>query len=200
MKGKTMWMVIATLVVASAVPVEGQAPSRRGGVAPMSVDRAAARALQLADELELSEEQRDDLHEVRAGALAALETLERERLDLRQELRARRRQQEVAGEGSAAEMRGLRDEQRSRMEALRDRERELTAPLMERYESVLGAEQRLQLQEMQRDRRARAWRGSDVRRRMDRGRSEFRNRREGRDGRGGRGGWDGRAERRWRTG
>lgn len=200
MKGNRRWALVAVLVAASTVPVDAQGPPRRGGADPMAVDRAAARALQMADELELTESQRSELQSIRSEALAALETLEQERLGLRQELRAQRLQDGGAADRTREEVRTLREEQRARMEAFRERERALTGPVLERYEGALGAEQRLQLRELQRDRSARARRSAEGGSRMNRGRAEFRSRRGDRGDRGGRGGWDRRDRRRWRGG
>ncbi len=194
------WAVSAALAAALAMPVAVEAQAARAAAGPMRVDRAAARALQMAEELELTEDQRSELQSIRSEALAALETLEQDRLDLRQELRTQRREEWGAGDRTREEARALRWEQRGRMAALRERERALTGPIMERYEGVLGAEQRLQLRELVRDRGVRRRRGPEARNRMNRGQGEFRGRRGDSTDRGGRGGLDRRSERRRRGG
>jgi hypothetical protein len=161
-------MLVAAMVTLPGVALGAQERPGRAGIGPAAVDRAAARALRLGDEIELTDAQRQQLRDLRTDALAALERWERESLEVRQELRARRRQVVGDPETTQEELRGLRDEARTRMAELRSRQRELTAPIQERYEAIVGAEQRLQLRETVRRDRGRAARGRAMRDRWDR--------------------------------
>lgn len=165
------WILVAAMASFPMEGLEAQRPPARSGdqAGPARVDRAAAQALRLGDEIELTEAQRSELQALRGEALQALETLEQERLDLRQQLRAHRRAAEANPETTLDDLRALRVESRARMEALGVRERELTAPIQERYEGVLGAEQRLELRERGRSMRARAGNARGMRGRWNRG-------------------------------
>lgn len=155
MRNGARWILVAAMMAIPAVPSGAQERPRGGGLGP------AARALRLGDEIELTDAQRQQLRELRSDALAALEGWERERLEARQELRARRRQVVADPETTQAELRGLREEARARMGGLLSRRRELTAPIQERFEAIVGAEQRLRLREPdRRDRGAAARRGT----------------------------------------
>jgi Spy/CpxP family protein refolding chaperone len=184
MKNGARWTLVAAMMAIPAVALGAQERPRRGGLGPADVDRAAARALRLGDEIELTDAQRQQLRELRSEALSALESWERESLDTRQELRARRRQLVADPETTQGELGALREEVRTRMDELRTRRRELTAPIQERYENIVGAEQRLRLRELGRSERGRVARGRTMRDRW--GRGEVR-RRDGPPSRRGRG-------------
>ena len=55
MTGRLRWILTMGLISLPALPAEGQGPPRRGGDGPTAVDRAAAQALRMADQLELTE-------------------------------------------------------------------------------------------------------------------------------------------------
>lgn len=155
MKVRTTWMIVAVMVSLPGFGLEAQQRPRRGGAGPGEVDRAVARALRMGDEIDLTDAQREQLRGVQAEALQALETLEREQLELRQELRASQRQAAADPATTREDLRTLRGQARADREAFRDRARELAAPLRERYEGILDAEQRLELRERGRAGRAR---------------------------------------------
>jgi Spy/CpxP family protein refolding chaperone len=167
MKSRARWIWVAAMVAVPGVASAAQQRPPRGLAGPAGVDRAAARALRLGEEIGLTETQRDELRDLRADALGEMETWERELLEARQELRARRREVGADPATTRAEREALREEARSRMEALAERRRERTAPLQARYETILGPEQRLELRDgLRRDRRRAGPRGA----RPDRGR------------------------------
>jgi Spy/CpxP family protein refolding chaperone len=187
MRNGARWILVAVLAAVPTVALGAQERPPRSGLGPSGVDRAVARALRLGDEIELTDTQRQQLRELRSEALSALESWERESLAARQELRARRRQVVADPETTQAELRTLREEARTRMDELRSRRRELTAPIQERYEDIVGAEQRLQLRELSRRERGRVARGRTMRDRWSRGEVRPRGGPPSRRGRGPRG-------------
>ncbi|HSM03503.1 MAG TPA: Spy/CpxP family protein refolding chaperone [Longimicrobiales bacterium] len=139
--------MVAGLGLAEAGALTAQG---RMGPGPRGPDQTAAAALRLADELELTEEQRSALEALRGESLEALEAWEQETLEARQEMRARMR---TAPRDDAEQREALRAEMRERMETLRDRRAALTDPLRTRLEEILTAEQRETLRSELRTRR-----------------------------------------------
>lgn len=141
MKTSGWWVaaMMAGLGLADAGTLTAQGRGGPRSMGPGGPDRAAAAALRLADELELTDGQRTELEALRQESLSALEALEQETLDARQEMRARMR---TEPRDDAAQREALRSEMRERMQTLRERRVALTTPLRTRLDEILSPEQR----------------------------------------------------------
>ena len=136
--------ITAAAMIAIAVP--GLSAQRRGAAAPAVTGMSPVElSLRLAERLELTQEQRDQLEAVRVAMLEARAAHSSKLMSLRSETRAGIRERNSVREEFSA----IREEAEASRDALRDR-----------YDRILTAEQKRELRQM--TRRA-AWRQGAVR-------------------------------------